>query len=237
MPLIIVFSFFVGLVAFRGQIVSSIRKEQFKNAPEATELLSKSYLSRVTSSDGKFHPEETTAQWFNREVPAAPFELAAMIMQNPVAVLGENTSDKWIEINLNTQRLYAHEGDRIVFEMPVSTGLPWMPTVTGDFRIWAKVRAQRMSGGSQTNGTYYNLPNVPFVQYFHGAYGLHGAYWHNDFGKPRSHGCVNLSIPDAEKLFYWTSPQLSPSEYARYSIKPEDATRIVVHGNTPTNIY
>ncbi len=211
--------------------------EQFKNAPETTELLSPEYLDKVLASDGRFHENKEPAIWFNREVPSPNFELASRIMENPQAVLGESTGDKWLEVDLSKQRLYARDNGQIVYDMAVSTGLPWMPTVTGDFKIWGKVRAQRMSGGSKENGTYYDLPNVPFVQYFYGAYSLHGTYWHSDFGKPRSHGCVNLSIADAEKLYFWTDPQLGANEYSRYHIEPDQATRILVHGTTPTNIY
>lgn len=237
LSLVVVLGIFVGLLSFRQQIVSAIRKEQFRDSPVATELLSKSYIDRAIKNDGKFHPEETKAVWFNKEVSIPQLELAALIMDNPRAVLGESTSsNKWIEIDLDNQRLYAREGGRTIYEMAISSGLPWMPTVTGEYRIWAKVRAQRMSGGSKENGTYYDLPNVPFVQYFYGGYGLHGTYWHHDFGKPRSHGCVNLSIADAEKLFYWTEPQLPSDEYARYHIAPQSSTKVVVHGTTPTTL-
>lgn len=238
LPLLVALGILVGIVSWRGQIISAIKEEQFKNAPEKTELLSKEYLDKILASDGKFHLEDVKAVWFNRNVPSPTMELASMIMQNPKAVLGETSlSEKWIEVDLDRQRLLARDHGQIVYDMAVSTGLPWFPTVTGSFNLWAKVKAQRMTGGSRENGTYYDLPNVPFVQFFYGGYSLHGTYWHNDFGKPRSHGCVNLSISDAEKLFYWTEPQVSTNQYALYDIKPEDSTRVVIHGTTPTNIY
>lgn len=237
LSLLLVLSVLVGIVSWRGQIVTAIKKAQFKNAPETTELLSKAYLNKIFATDGKWQENQDQAVWFDKEVPAAPMDLAVRILENPQAVLGENTADKWIDVDLDKQHLYAHEGGQIVYDMPVSTGLPWLPTVTGDFRIWGKVRAQRMTGGSVANGTYYDLPNVPFVQFFYGGYSLHGTYWHQDFGKPRSHGCVNLSIANAKKLYFWTDPQLPSSQYALYNIKPEAATRVLVHGTTPTNIY
>ncbi|MBI4099391.1 L,D-transpeptidase [Candidatus Microgenomates bacterium] len=238
LPLLTALALLLGIFAFRGQVVTAIKEEQFKNSPEKTELLSKAYIDKILASNGKWQTEETQAVWFNQNVPSPSMELAAKIMENPQAVLGENNpSDKWIEVDLDKQRLYARQRGEIVYDMAVSTGLPWFPTVTGSFNIWAKVRAQRMTGGSKENGTYYDLPNVPFVQFFYGGYSLHGTYWHNDFGKPRSHGCVNLSIPDAEKLFYWTEPSVSSTQYSLYEIKPEESTRIVIHGTTPTNIY
>lgn len=237
LPLVVALGILAAILNWRGQIVTTIKKAQFNNSPVATELLSKQYINKILVSDGKFHGEETSAVWFNREVSAPTMELATKIMENPQQVLGESTGSKWIEVDLDKQRLYAHDGNQIVYNMAVSTGLPWFPTVTGEFRIWAKLRATRMTGGSVGNGTFYDLPNVPFVQYFYKGYGLHGTYWHSDFGKPRSHGCVNLSIPDAEKLFYWTNPQVPSDQYSLYNISPDQATRVVVHGTTPTNIY
>ncbi len=219
--LIIVFSLFAGLVYFRGQ---------------SSELLSKSYVDKIIASDGQFHEENIRAVWFNKDLSPAPKSLAQRILENPTNVLGFSTAEKWIEVDLSTQHLYAHEGDQVVFDFPISSGLPWFPTITGEFRIWAKVRSQRMTGGNVAAGTFYDLPNVPFVQYFYKGFGLHGAYWHNDFGKPRSHGCVNLSIPDAEKLFFWTEPLLFSGEYTRTNISPTEGTRVVIHGTTPANI-
>jgi len=73
------------------------------------------------------------------------------------------------------------------------------------------------------------LPNVPYTQYFYKGYGVHGAYGHNNFGYPMSHGCINMAIPDAEKLFYWTSPLLSQGKSVAYSSKEEPGTRVVIH--------
>lgn len=120
-------------------------------------------------------------------------------------------SEKKIVINLSQQRLYAYEGDCLVFYTKVSTGLPSMPTPTGTFRIYQKLRITRMRGPG------YDTPDVPFTQFYSGSYALHGAYWHNDFGQVRSHGCVNLSLGDAEWLFNWTLPQLPENENSIFS--------------------
>jgi len=106
---------------------------------------------------------------------------------------------KWIEVNLSEQRVYAWEGDVLMNSFIVSTGTWQTPTVTGTFKIWNKTRIQTMSGPG------YSLPNVPFVMYFYKDYGFHGTYWHNNFGTPMSHGCVNLTIPDSEWLYNWAS--------------------------------
>lgn len=114
---------------------------------------------------------------------------------------------KKVEINLSTQTLQAYEGGNLIYHLTISSGKPWWPTPTGTFYPWTKLKSTRMRGGSQALGTYYNLPNVPYVVYFFKGYGLHGTYWHNNFGYPMSHGCVNLKTSDAEKLYYWIDMQ------------------------------
>ena len=86
-----------------------------------------------------------------------------------------------------------------------------------------------MEGGKKENNTYYYLPNVPYTQYFYKGYGVHGAYWHNNFGQPMSHGCINMAIPDAEKLFYWTSPLVDQGQGIVYASKDSPGTKVVIH--------
>jgi lipoprotein-anchoring transpeptidase ErfK/SrfK len=100
-------------------------------------------------------------------------------------------------VDLTHQRLTAYEGETPVREIIVSTGLPRTPTVTGRFKIYVKYSAARMRGPD------YDLPNVPWVMYFYGSYGIHGTYWHTNFGQPASHGCVNLPKDEAEWLYNW----------------------------------
>jgi lipoprotein-anchoring transpeptidase ErfK/SrfK len=104
---------------------------------------------------------------------------------------------KWIEVILAEQRLIAWEDGRAVLSTSISSGTRRTPTVRGTFRIYRKYARQRMRGPG------YDLPNVPFVMYFKGAYALHGTYWHNNFGRPMSHGCVNLPTGKAGWLFEW----------------------------------
>ena len=106
---------------------------------------------------------------------------------------------RWIDVNLSTQSVYAYEGDTVVNSFVVSTGTWMTPTVTGKYKIWIKFKSTSMSGPG------YFLPNVPYVMYFYKGYGLHGTYWHNNFGTPMSHGCVNLRTSDAEWLYNWAS--------------------------------
>jgi lipoprotein-anchoring transpeptidase ErfK/SrfK len=104
---------------------------------------------------------------------------------------------KWIEVILSQQMLVAWEDGRMVMNTPVSTGTRKTPTVRGTFRIYKKYAKQRMRGRD------YDLPNVPYVMYFKGAYAMHGTYWHTNFGQPMSHGCVNLPTGKAAWLYNW----------------------------------
>ncbi|MCB9453653.1 MAG: LysM peptidoglycan-binding domain-containing protein [Anaerolineaceae bacterium] len=96
-----------------------------------------------------------------------------------------------IVVDLSDSRIYAYENGALVNNILVSTGLPGTPTVQGDFSIYWKLPAQTMAGPG------YYLPDVPYVMYFYEGYAIHGTYWHNNFGQPMSHGCVNLPTPDA----------------------------------------
>lgn len=107
--------------------------------------------------------------------------------------------ERWIEVNLTNQTLSAYEGTKLVNKFTISSGRPNTPTVTGEFRIWVKVRIQAMSGPG------YYLPNVPWVMYFYKDYGIHGTWWHNNFGTPMSAGCVNMTIDDAEWMYEFAS--------------------------------
>ncbi len=106
---------------------------------------------------------------------------------------------RWIDVNLTTQTLTAYEYDQLVYTALVSSGTWLHPTVEGQFRIYLRYEAQNMSGYHL--GFDYYLPNVPYVMYFFENYALHGAYWHNNFGTPMSHGCVNLDLGTAEWLY------------------------------------
>ncbi|MBI2594168.1 L,D-transpeptidase [Candidatus Curtissbacteria bacterium] len=132
---------------------------------------------------------------------------ADRIAQTPTDILGEATSpkgEKWIEVDISEQKLRMKEGQTTVGDFLVSTG-KWAPTPTGEWRIWIKLRYTRMRGGSKALGTYYDLPNVPYVMYYYQGYGVHGAYWHNNFGHPMSHGCTNMKPEEAGIVFNWAN--------------------------------
>jgi LysM repeat protein len=108
---------------------------------------------------------------------------------------------KWIDVNISQQRLVAYEGDKAVFSSLVSTGVTGLATPVGTFQVYVKYQAQLMTGGS--GASYYYLPAVPYVMYFYQAYAIHGTYWHNNFGHPMSHGCVNLPTPASQWIYNW----------------------------------
>ncbi|HHW87879.1 MAG TPA: L,D-transpeptidase [Chloroflexi bacterium] len=111
---------------------------------------------------------------------------------------------RWIRVDLSEQVVIVYENGRAIRGFVISSGLPRTPTVLGEYRIRTKVRAQTMSGGSGAG--YYSLPNVQWVQYFYADYSFHGTYWHSDFGRPKSHGCINMTNADAKWLFDWAGP-------------------------------
>ncbi len=105
---------------------------------------------------------------------------------------------KEIIVDLSDERTYAYQDGKLIRNVLSSTGLPGTPTVKGDFTIQRKYIAQTMTGPG------YYLPDVPYVMYFYAGYALHGTYWHNNFGHPMSHGCVNLPTSEAQWFYDWT---------------------------------
>jgi len=131
--------------------------------------------------------------WVGQEliIPAGGEYIPENIPAAPLA------SGKSIVVSTNDQRIYAYENGQLVRSHLVSTGLPATPTVLGDYNIYVKYVADDMAGPD------YFLPQVPYTMYFFQGYGIHGTYWHNAFGRPMSHGCVNLPVAEAEWFFNW----------------------------------
>ncbi len=136
---------------------------------------------------------------FNAPAPASPAAPPPAVSNVilPAGVVGSN--QRWIDVNLTTQSLVAYEGTTPVFRTLISSGLPQFATVVGEFQIWLRYETQDMNG--YAIGYDYYTPNVPHVQYFYKGFAIHGAYWHNNFGQPMSHGCVNVTPADAEWLY------------------------------------
>lgn len=157
--------------------------------------------SRSCESDLSLKVENGAIGVFaGRKIKAPDINLAADFTKP--SVLGTNVPDikKHIYIDLATQTLYAFDGDIKFMQTPISSGR-WNRTPVGNFNIWTKLRSTRMSGGEGSDA--YDLPNVPYVMYFYHDFGLHGAYWHDNFGYTMSHGCINMRPIDAGALFDW----------------------------------
>ena len=128
---------------------------------------------------------------------------------------------KRLEISLARQELRAYEDDQLILRTLISSGVPnsepmdnGIPTITptGSFRISIKTPLRHMGGGHITPSLEaYELPGVPWVSFFHETgVGFHGTYWHNDFGTPKSHGCINMRTEEARWLYRWTLPAIEP---------------------------
>jgi lipoprotein-anchoring transpeptidase ErfK/SrfK len=139
----------------------------------------------------------TTWRFGVSSISIAAQEANPKITQEIVAL---KASDKrWIEIDLSSQRLIAWEGEQQVYAVIVSTGKKATPTRPGVFSIQSKRQLDRMGGSD------YDIPDVPHAMYYHRGYAIHGAYWHNHFGTPVSHGYINVAVDHAQWLFEWAS--------------------------------
>jgi lipoprotein-anchoring transpeptidase ErfK/SrfK len=158
------------------------------------------------------------------ERPGALLELkdGTLVAKPTTRVVAKRTSypsfatgdRKWLDVSIKDQTLVAYVGRRPVYVTLVSTGRSGLAdpeetdaTVRGSFMIYQKEVSSTMDGAEDKSDSF-NLHDVPFVQYFHKGYALHGTYWHDEFGKARSHGCVNLAPADAAWLFEWTDPSV-----------------------------
>ena len=129
----------------------------------------------------------------------------------------------WIRVSIKDQTLVAYRGSTPVYVTLVSTGVDGLgdpattrSTVRGQFRIHTKHVTAPMSGNQA--GDEYDLRDVPWIQYFSANYAFHAAYWHDAFGTPRSHGCINLSPRDARFLFHFTEPPVPQAWHGAFSL-------------------
>lgn len=141
--------------------------------------------------------------------------------------------DKWIDVNLQKQTLIAYERDTPVYAHRIASGLREFATPEGTHYVFDKRISERMVGGSaaaEEDTDRYNLAGVPFVCYFTSNWvATHGTYWHNDYGQPHSHGCVNLPSRAARWIWRWTTPYGLLDRFYTRSENRHDGTRIEVH--------
>lgn len=138
-------------------------------------------------------------------------------MSQPVNAHFKTGSDRRIEVFLDKQRVNVIENGEVIRTLKASTGKSKTPTVTGSFYIYARFPTKTMKSTGLKPGEkgYYEVKDVPYAQYFHEGYAFHGAFWHNSFGQPASHGCINLATrkknsrkgvnEDAGWLYQWAS--------------------------------
>jgi lipoprotein-anchoring transpeptidase ErfK/SrfK len=150
------------------------------------------------------------------------------------------TEEKWIDIDLTAQSLVAYVGAEPVYATLISSGrikdpldpLKNFETPSGAFRIKSKHLTATMDGDHAIDGPY-SIEDVPYVMYFQLAYALHSAFWHDSFGRPHSHGCINLAPLDAKWLFEFAEPALPKAWHGVYPTPEQPGTRLYIHGVTP----
>lgn len=166
--------------------------------------LPKLAVVNLLSRDGPAGFYATAAGWI------AAADVRVPTPSSPPAGVAAN--EMWIDVDLHTQSLVMYQGTRPTFATLISGGVgapgTTFATPAGVHRIVAKLRSAIMDNLEHTNVAKYHYESVPFTQYI-GKVALHGVFWHDDFGHPKSHGCINLSVADAAYLFDATSPQLA----------------------------
>jgi hypothetical protein len=140
-----------------------------------------------------------------------------IIQKIPARPAGIGPNDKWVEVRVTWGYLIAYEGDTPVYVTAISPGVDGINAAkhaTARGKQWVKWKLYSGDMSGKDRGKPWFVDEVPWVQYYKGNYALHGAWWHNNFGRPMSHGCVNLSPPDAHNLFEWMDPQIPDGWYA-----------------------
>ena len=171
-------------------------------APTEPPLRSKEIVARVSSDQSVERAPWTPTPTPTSTPSPTPSPVPTYVSEGGTLFKPQvGANEKWIDVDLTAQTLRAFEGDTLVYETLISSGRAPYYTVTGQFRIYLRYESQTMDG--RYLGFDYVTPGVPHVQYFYKDFALHGAFWHNNFGNPESHGCVNLSLPDAEWLYQW----------------------------------
>ncbi|HVK69919.1 MAG TPA: L,D-transpeptidase family protein, partial [Polyangium sp.] len=186
-------------------------------------------LTGVTATVKSVVYRQTTEGWWMKGVDATYTEPGS-----PPADLAPG--EKWLDVNITRKTIVAFEGDKPVYAALVSPGRRSTnkakdhSTIKGTFRIREKHIAVTMDGDGTVAGDLpYSIEDVPYVAYFEGSYALHGAFWHSNFGREMSHGCVNLSPLDAKKIFFWSEPRLPRGWHAVWSTPENRGTLVVVH--------
>ncbi len=212
----------------------SVPWAEARTSPASAYVLHKLYYGTVyrvvavVSDDGGnawYQLKEGVSPW-----RSGPYVLASTLRPIPpeaLAPISQGHPDKWIQIDLAAQRLTCLEGDVAVFSTSISSGHRATATPRGEFRVLYKRHARRMTMSGIADP--YDLPGVPFVVYFTWrGVAIHGTYWHNDYGRVHSHGCVNATPDAAQWIYRWVDPVAPYEAYTTDADPAEAGTRIVV---------
>ena len=174
---------------------------------------------------GRLHDETSDGRWLSDQ------DASRIDPARRMPAWGKN-GERWLDVNLSKQTLVAYQGEKPVYATLVSSGEAGLDdsdkttaTKRGIFRIHTKHVSSTMS--SDEVGEEFELRDVPYVQYFEKGYALHGAYWHDRFGTPKSHGCINLAPEDARRLFFFTEPALPTGWHG--VLQPLTGTVVFIH--------
>jgi L,D-transpeptidase catalytic domain len=199
-------AFPIALVRRDGTFAYSMHKGKFAKAREVARRSAIALTGKQRFVEGVLHFQTTDGLWLSDRFVSRVDGVKHMPKW-------ANEGERWLDVSIAKQVLLAYEGTKPVYVTLVSSGEAGLDdpqttksTVQGIFRIHTKHLTTTMA--SDVVGEEFELKDIPYVQYFQDGYALHAAYWHDDFGTPRSHGCINLAPEDARWLFQWTEPQL-----------------------------
>lgn len=161
----------------------------------------RSWYKLIPDTEKLRFPERITSDWY------VSADVVQLLYDDGDHILSQDApaTNKRIVVSRSKQMLYAYEGDTLFMEQSISTGLELTPTPLGTYKVYKMTPSRYMQGPIEgVSDQYYDLPGVPWNLYFtkEGAV-IHGAYWHNHFGEPWSHGCVNVPLDKAKELYLW----------------------------------
>ena len=158
-----------------------------------------------------------------------PYYAFRLIPEDELTLLSPDVPDemKSILLDTGTQLVTAFEGETMVFSQRCSSGAKGTRTPLGDYRTYHKGPSIHMTNQRDEVSGIYDLPGVPWCTFFTGiGNAFHGTYWHNDYGRPRSHGCVNLPSDAAKFIYRWTRPTVPPD--TDYVYLPGEGTQVKI---------
>lgn len=217
-------------ISIRGALGEvSVPYTEARSEPERNaEVVYRLYYESIHWIKASASNEADGSMWYslrddkNKMSYCVPAQHIRLLTTEELAPLSPHVpgKDKRVEVHLDDQLLMAYENGQLVFATRVSTGGKRLSgrytTPTGEFITYHKRPTRHMATGDIASSGF-DLPGVPWVLYItEGGISFHGTYWHNDYGRPRSHGCINLTPQAAKWLFRWTTPTVPPDKELIY---------------------